>query len=434
MMKKLLAVLLALVLALGCTAALAEEEQSQALLSMVDLTLDADFVKAYAGMMDAEGDNTYATLAATALDVLDQLHLYVLCSAETGTAVLGTADSDLATFDYVADEEGLTLVSNLFPHYALRVTTEELEQLAKQVTSSMNVTLNGKELTQEDAQAVLNALTPYLEDLSGWIGGLTERMEMSEDGNTVTLTLTTHDAADALEIIAARLRTDEVLLPYVQAGVDQANAEEGTEVTLEEAFAKLDQQVADWRAAEPQVLATAEITMTETGVAARVYNDAGELTFEYGQNENGIFADLALNAGETAATLNVLVQADETATMVQLVLNVQAEDMTIALTAVDALSGEGTEDFNNYFALGVNPGLTDCNIAVIEVSTVYAPVPEKPSLEGLTVLDPMTMTEEEQNALVQDLTGNGLPALLAAAQQALPDQLATVMNLMGGEQ
>ena len=156
-MKRILAMLLALTMMLGCTAALAEETAEaapEALLSMVTLSVDRDFVTTYAASMDAEGTNTYATLAGAALDALEKVHLYVLCGEDTGAVVLGTEDADLATANYLVDDNGLTLVSNLIPHYALRVTPEELQMLAKQMTASMNLTLNGKQLTAEDAQAL----------------------------------------------------------------------------------------------------------------------------------------------------------------------------------------------------------------------------------------------------------------------------------------
>ena len=192
-MKRILAMLLALTMMLGCTAALAEETAEaapEALLSMVTLSVDRDFVTTYAASMDADGTNTYATLAGAALDALEKVHLYVLCGEDTGAVVLGTEDADLATANYLVDDNGLTLVSNLIPHYALRVTPEELQMLAKQMTASMNLTLNGKQLTAEDAQALAAALMPYAEDLSTWLGSLTEKAEISEDGSTMKLAIT----------------------------------------------------------------------------------------------------------------------------------------------------------------------------------------------------------------------------------------------------
>ena len=432
-MKRILAMLLALTMMLGCTAALAEETAEaapEALLSMVTLSVDRDFVTTYAASMDADGTNTYATLAGAALDALEKVHLYVLCGEDTGAVVLGTEDADLATANYLVDDNGLTLVSNLIPHYALRVTPEELQMLAKQMTASMNLTLNGKQLTAEDAQALAAALMPYAEDLSTWLGSLTEKAEISEDGSTMKLAITTHDAADALEIVAARLRTDEALLPYLQAGIDQQNAQNGTQVTLEEAFAQLDQQVADWRAAEAQVLCNVEIAMTETGLAGRLYNDQGEVTFTMDQDDTGMNVDVKFACQDTEAELIVGLQMGEEQQVVTLSLEIKAQGMDIVLTLADAVSGMGTPDFENYFAIGVDPGLTENNIALIEVSTVYGDQPDAPSLEGLTVLDPFTMTEEEQNALTEDLTGYGLPALLGAVQQALPDQMAVVMQML----
>ena len=140
--------------------------------------------------------------------------------------------------------------------------------------------------------------------------------------------------------------------------------------------------------------------------------------------------DVKFASQDTEAELIVSLQMGEEQQVVTLSLEIKAQGMDIVLTLADAVSGMGTPDFENYFAIGVDPGLTENNIALIEVSTVYGDQPDAPSLEGLTVLDPFTMTEEEQNALTEDLTGYGLPALLGAVQQALPDQMAVVMQML----
>ena len=63
-MKKLVALLMALVLALSCTAAFAEEAAAPTgTMTVLSVALDENYVKAMAGAMDPDGSLGYAQAA-----------------------------------------------------------------------------------------------------------------------------------------------------------------------------------------------------------------------------------------------------------------------------------------------------------------------------------------------------------------------------------
>ena len=78
-MKKLVALLMALVLALSCTAAFAEEAAAATgTMTGLSVALDENYVKSLAGAMDPDGSLGYAQAADAFLQVLDNLGIYVV--------------------------------------------------------------------------------------------------------------------------------------------------------------------------------------------------------------------------------------------------------------------------------------------------------------------------------------------------------------------
>lgn len=453
-MKKLLAFFLAMMMAFTCAAALAEETVlPTGTLSKIDLVADRDFVVSFAGSMDAEGTTTYADLAAAVLDILDKTSLYVNAGENGAVIDLDVGDTTLATFQCAMAEDGIVLVSNLFPSYALYVNMEELGKL---IEANMNLSVNGVETSPEEmmamAQELMGALEPYMNDLMAYIQTLGEKVEVSEDGTEMHLTLTTYEAADLLEIVLARLSTDEVLLPYVQ----QALAQSGEEVSVEEALAACQQQIEAWRAAEAQEVVDIAVYQNEDGsmtvqvdlsgmmllnidiseVDGAQVIDVLVLISQQGTDDWNALYD-GVNSGENTDDVvldfrvKTYTDADDASDNVFVYAEVVAQGMDVIFSALNSTTGAGTADFYNFFSAGIDLGMTDDDIAGIEVHTIYADAPEAPSLEGLTVLNVLSMSEEEQNALMNDFSNNGLMPLVVAAQQAMPEQMAVVMQMLG---
>lgn len=453
-MKKLLAFFLAMMMAFTCAAALAEETVlPTGTLSKIDLVADRDFVVSFAGSMDAEGTTTYADLAAAVLDILDKTSLYVNAGENGAVIDLDVGDTTLATFQCAMAEDGIVLVSNLFPSYALYVNMEELGKL---IEANMNLSVNGVETSPEEmmamAQELMGALEPYMNDLMAYIQTLGEKVEASEDGTEMHLTLTTYEAADLLEIVLARLSTDEVLLPYVQ----QALAQSGEEVSVEEALAACQQQIEAWRTAEAQEVVDLSVYQNEDGsmtvqvdlsgmmllnidiseVDGAQVIDVLVLMSQQGTDDWNALYD-GVNSGENTDDVvldfrvKTYTDADDASDNVFVYAEVVAQGMDVIFSALNSTTGAGTADFYNFFSAGIDLGMTDDDIAGIEVHTIYADAPEAPSLEGLTVLNVLSMSEEEQNALMNDFSNNGLMPLVVAAQQAMPEQMAVVMQMLG---
>jgi len=463
-MRKLIALLLALVMALSCTAALAEEAApalpvSQPMEAIVGLSVNRDFVTAYASTMDQPGTTTYADLAGKVLDIVDNLYLDGVVDMEnsTGRCVALINDTPLFSLGFTADEDKLYVVSDLIPSYALSISAADVMEMAQAI-----YTINGQQVSQEEFQqfitGLMGAISPYIEDVMGYIGTMQDKIEMSEDGSTMTIRVTTHELADIAELLAARLSADEAMKPYVQMALDQINAERSEEeaLTLEAALAQVQAKVAELKAAEPQEVAIATITNGENGMNAEVLvaNNA-KITVTAGGSETGMVLDVCLLSsqegtedwdalyaglvdGSNTTDAGLLVHVEQNAVseseqQVAANLTVLSSDAKAKINAVGSVQNAGTPDFLGYLKLGVDLGMSEGDLVAIEVATKYAEAVEPISLEGLTVIDLANMTEEEQNALMGELMGTGLSTVLGNAMQAMPEQVGAIMQMLQGD-
>ena len=207
-MKKFLAILMAALMVLSCTAGLAETTVAPAREVYAYLTLDRDFIQSYVAGSMGEGSDTIASLV---LDLIEKSAVDVVATNGfvTGAVVAGDDDVPLCNFSVVTLEDSVAVTSSLFPNYALRVKAEEVEQLIQQYS---NVSLGGQQISPEELEQLLTGLAGsvegYATDLSAYLETLSEKVEASEDGTHMSLALTTNEAADVIEIIANRMADD----------------------------------------------------------------------------------------------------------------------------------------------------------------------------------------------------------------------------------
>ena len=103
-MKKLLALVLALMLALGCAAAVAEEAApAYGLDTKLQLTLNHDLGPMLAGMITGNYDEK---ISEAVMDVLDSVYLDVACGGNVVDMALMGNDYPLTSVVGVADEAG----------------------------------------------------------------------------------------------------------------------------------------------------------------------------------------------------------------------------------------------------------------------------------------------------------------------------------------
>ena len=133
-MKKLFAVLLALIMALGCVGAAAEEFVPQATSTEIRMTVDHEFVGSMIPMMT--GADLDAKYVEAILGILETAYADITAGGNATDITLKANDQVLCSLKGAMDEDGVVLVGDIFPHYAVRITAEDIENLMKQLPVS----------------------------------------------------------------------------------------------------------------------------------------------------------------------------------------------------------------------------------------------------------------------------------------------------------
>ncbi|MBS7301065.1 MAG: hypothetical protein KIG71_08610, partial [Eubacteriales bacterium] len=164
-MKKLVALLMALVLALSCTAAFAEEAAAATgTMTGLSVALDENYVKSLAGAMDPDGSLGYAQAADAILQVLDNLGIYVVEEGDLAHVSVELNETVIANLTAAADDTGVSVVSSLFPHYAIRAEGASFSDLTNPTYTINGQTVSAEEITAAVQQFTATA-TPYWEDV-----------------------------------------------------------------------------------------------------------------------------------------------------------------------------------------------------------------------------------------------------------------------------
>lgn len=458
-MKKLLALALALIMALGCAGAFAEEAApAYGIDTQVQLTLSHNIGPMLIGMATGNYDEQ---MSEAILDVLDSMYLDIACGGNVLDMALMGNDAPLTALVGVKDEDGVTLVGDLFPHYALRVENAELEALVQQLSEQLQAQFQEQlpeaedvqlpELSEEELQALMEDMQGYMEDINAFLTAVQSDMQVSEDGTTAVIPLTTHQLAGLAESVLNRLSVDEVLKPYLQMAIDQANAQLSADqqVTLEQVLATASQKVEELKAAEDTVLATLTLMNNEDGSTYMELNAANKVLLAVTAVSTGMDATMLISKNEITdaeALLNAITDgsnAEDAA--VQLSIHSETDEngvdnnafglellyggTDVGLTCNNAQTGAGTVDYVSHTIGALSVNLLGGDLVQLEVVTMAGDIPVAPELGERTVLDPLKLTDEEKQALIKDVTNYGIPALAAACVQAMPDQVAELVEL-----
>jgi|GEM_PF-2403230 len=442
-MKKLFAMLMALVMALSCAGVLAEEElpmEDLALNTRLGILVDHDFVKMLAPMLLQGASQEFADkYMDNFLDILEGVYMDAVIGGNVMDLALMANEKTLCSIVAQTDETGVVYVSDLFPHYAVRLNFEDISQAAQAM--GMSYSINGQEMSQEEfMQAVaeiVEALPAYGEDLSAYLEKVQGKISISEDGKTMRLSIDSHDVADVLEIVGSRLGTDEVLLKYLP----------------EDAAAQIMQQVEALRGADAEALVNLETTQKDDGMAITA------------ESQGKVRLDAELGGDDTQQTVDVLVRVSAEGTedwdalydglqdgsnmndgcvAISVIRTPDADGMSETIFGLELMAGgndfvisgqnrqagQGTLDFVSFTTLGLDIGMTEGDVLTLVGNTVYTSLPAPVSLEGLTEINLMKASEEEMTALAKDAATYGLPSLLAESVLAMPDQAALLMEML----
>ena len=458
-MKKLVALLMALVLALSCTAAFAEEAAAATgTMTGLSVALDENYVKAMAGAMDPDGSLGYAQAADAILQVLDNLGIYVVEEGDLAHVSVELNETVIANLTAAADDTGVSVVSSLFPHYAIRAEGASFSDLTNPTYTINGQTVSAEEITAAVQQFTATA-TPYWEDVQTVTAQITP--VVNEDGSQ-TEALTTKHLAAILTAWSTRLSADTTMQTYLQMFLEAYNQQHPAEeqLTLPALMQSLQSAIEELNNEEEVQVADATVSVNEaTGEQLFIVSvmESLYLQMDVYVNENNhqcvdflVMTDSsesgeaeswediynAITSGENTEDLllGVTIEITDSETVdAQLYAYVDGEKWQLAFGVTGA-----TEQFNGFAYLSLDPGMgLDDGLVTLNVVSLDLGEPldiAAPSLEGLTVLDASTMGEDEANLLLADLQNYGLATLITNAQTAMPEQVALLLTLLTSAQ
>lgn len=428
-MKKLLSLLLAVCMLMTGTAALAESAPDPATQITGSIHFNRD---AFFSFFPFEEDSEEAHVIAPMLDLMDCASFSMTSSEHIVSYQLFMNDLPVADMTLLLDENQDFLVSSMFPHFGV------CGDLGPRYM------LGSTELTEADMQVLLNALLGYILDLSVY-GAQIYTSFAGQD----SFTLTSRHLTEALEMLYARLTADEVQAILQSLWSQPPNAMRDTEASeapnpLAQFRAWLDEQ----KAAEETDIANVSLRLE----ADRIHLQADVsshmlLTCDVFPEDNAQIVEISTlvsaenpvsdwdalrssilngSCGEDAGLATLSLSLTDTGD--QLVLSLRDTDVDVSCRCSATM--DTGEDEQQRFLYRLDVASAGTPLYSLQFAAEQAELPAPPSLEGLTLIDSMTMTDEEQQALTADVVGYGLPALMARMQQAAPDQVAKLLQMI----
>ena len=445
-MKKLLAVLLAMVLAFSCTLAMAETAETaqaagaqsfQGLTIETNNSVDRDTLKEVLTKMGM--DETVTTLIDTIAAIADQTGEKFVIADKGFQAEILMKGNSLLNLVCLTDDKGLTLGSNLIPNYALDISYEELgEMLASAIKQAEK-----KDPTKGvDMEGLSQVVTEYFNDYimtistDGIIPGTPEQGEFVQDGTTynvrVPMDISLPVILDATKEFIYNLENDEtVQTALLQLALSGVNVDIGDTSELDEI--------------DP---ATLPVVKVETYMTI---DDNGK---QSGPTQVAVYV---VPVGETTAATTVITKVDGNnlkidanfvsngdTIQVAFISDRDPQDMFGTNSRMDVYAGE------LYFGWAAITSSTDESIQYD--GYVYLQDTEKPivtesgtvTLNGALTLDVsdsatrVTLSDltgensgDVLSGLMKDLSGSAL-SILMTAYNAVPEVGAIVGQLMGG--
>jgi len=271
-MKKLLAMLLALAMALGCTLALAEEGDAldapaadfPGLTARMELDVDAE---ALSGILDMTGMPAQSAQQAKALAaILDALDGTLVVASDGLSLGLNLKGAEVLSLQAAATADGLAVASTLFPSYVLTASADTLNQLMQ----AQNGQLSGL-LGDLDTDALTAALQDYADEYvqscqAAITIGTPEEGEFELEGHTFNTML-------PINVDVELIRQATLTL------IDRLQNDPNVKALLE----KLEQSGMLTRSAEPEGFELDAYAYDMEGV--EVEYDDGEVEVEYDEDD-----------------------------------------------------------------------------------------------------------------------------------------------------
>ena len=425
-MKKILALLLALVMALGCVGAFAEEASQPAFTMSFESKVNVEAISQLLPMLGV--DESAAAALQSILPLLAETNGQIVIADNGAQFDLGLKGQTVLTVAGELTESGIAVASDILPSYVITLAKETVEKMLQQFTAQSE-----DAMANVDMNAVVESLTGYFMQFASAVTTAVSNGE-PEVGEFVFEDLDlTFNCRMPIEIdleaiktatltLVDQIKNDENFASLVSAlgtmGIP-VEISENTEVVTPEvtvyAYANVDEEgnnIGEVNMVTVEVASegqTVNVTVLMEGQNVIVYVEMPEqnmgVTVRVEPNDSGVFVSCAMNAAGVEAAETLMVTIGE---VLQLSSETYLFDMENPIaTDLVTLARSGERDFT----------VLDENKAEITVEQLMA------DTEG-----------EIAGALLGDVMSNGLGALLAKVSEIMPDEVAALMTLLSGGQ
>ena len=434
-MKKMLALLMALMMALGCFGALAEEEAPAMTLQLPNMTIteevtiDAEAAMSLLPMFGV--DESMLPIAQAVIALVNNATEQTVIAGNAAQFELFLKGAEVLNVVCGQTENGFALASDLIPSYTVTVSNETVQQLMEQLTSQLSQGVPGVDMNQ------------LMEKMTGYIGqfaqACTSAVTMGEPEKgefvfeeldyTFNTKMPVHVDTDAikaaLQTLVEQIKNDETFNSLISAAAASgANVEIADETTI----------------TLPEVVCNAYANTDDEG------NSTDGVTY--------VITEVVVPETEESEKVNVLVTGD----YVQVSVEAPAQDMSLSVLVAPTEAGYAVDCDLTAQGMYVGAKIELANGENMKLDAqLFFMNPEKPLLTASAVVIPggevtldlsgegkenidlaQLMQDEDgtlKNNLLMDVMSNGLNGLMARAAEIMPEEVSSLITLlMGGGQ
>ena len=449
-MKKLLALMMTLALALNCVGV--QAEMTLPVNANVTVQVNGDSLSTLLMMTGTEMDENSTAAMSSLLAMLNALSVNVAATEEGMQAELRLKDTAVGTVNLGADEKGnLVMVSDLFPTYAFTMTPETLNQLL-----SLDGTDQPALANMDDVAAALQqqiaAVTEGMQEKTGQPVPGEYTIEGAAFNVMVPMELTMGDVMQMGVSVAKGMLANESVLAFL--GELDMPMDEFSPEALDEALADMSEE----EAAAPVSMnlyyqMDAEGNTTDNRYITYETTIDGEnvsVAFGYVDGKVYVHALMSEDVYETEDALRQAAQmgAADTGTIdmvagtdadgnMALTFEMLVEGVYMAVKADGQPTAAGFRGKAEFYLLDAENALLTIHV---ELTQGVGELTNTVSAEGKTVLaleELMAMDEDALDAALEglgdDVENFGLFTLLGNAANAMPDEMNALMALMQSE-
>lgn len=432
-MKKMLALLLALIMALGCFGAFAEDTQSNEItfelpsFSVVwEATVNSEAVAQLLPMFGL--DESTAAMVQTILPLLSETNGQIVFANNGLQFDLGLKGQNVLTIAGERTEGGFALASDILPSYVITLADETIEEIFKQFTAQTE-----DALANVDMEALIENVSGYAMQFIGVCSeavsyGEPEMGEFAFEDLELTFNCRLPIIIDmeaikgGLETLIQQIKSDETfgsLIDSLGAMGAPADLSEDTAIIVPEvtvyAYSNVDEEgnaVDDTTLVTVDTVATAEGETVAVNVIVLVEGEAVSVFVAIPDQD-----------------MNIAVYVEPTEEGVG--ISVMFEGMGLSAGEVIAIAmDEALTVYAESYLMDMENPITTETLAFLEGGErTFAVLDENKTVIGVEQL--MADTEGEYtNALMADVMSNGLGALIAKISEIMPEEMAALMTMM----